>query len=185
MTIQRFMIDIEAMGTEPDSIVLSIGCVAFNLQKIGATACHYTRVNVSSCEAIGLKMYWDTVQWWMDQGQCARNEIADQEGTASIYNALQWLTDFIRSESNGREIRIYAKDPDFDCVILRTAYKNAHIPCPWHYWQTRSVRTTLEDHGYTKKLRAHHHALNDALIQAQAVQECLNPSLFMTETEAA
>jgi hypothetical protein len=181
MSVQRFMVDIETLGTKPNSIILSIGCASFNTNRIGPVAVHYTRVDVPSCEALGLKMDWDTVRWWMEQHEAARREILDTEGTATIYNALQWLGDFIRSESNGREIRVYAKDPDFDCVILRTAYDLAHIPCPWHYWQTRSVRTTLEDYGFSKKLRAQHHALNDALIQVQAVQEAMNPDLFASK----
>ena len=180
MSVQRFMVDIETLGVKPDSILLSIVCASFNTNRIGPTAVHYTRVDVPSCEAIGLKMDWGTVRWWMDQHEAVRREVLDPEGAVSIYNALTWLADFIRGESHGREIRVYAKDPDFDCVILRTAYDLTHIPCPWHYWQTRSVRTTLEDHGYNKKLRAQHHALNDALIQLQAVQEALNPSLFMS-----
>ena len=35
MSIQRFMIDIETLGTKPDSIILSIGCAAFNTNRIG------------------------------------------------------------------------------------------------------------------------------------------------------
>lgn len=181
MTMQRFMVDIEALGTEPDSIILSIGCVAFNLNRIGASSLFYTRVKVESCEAIGLKMYWDTVKWWLDQGDIARREVTCSDGAATIYNALIWLSDFIKSEAGGRDIRIYAKDPDFDCVILREAYKRTHIDLPWLYTQTRSVRTTLEDAGMQTKLRVQHHALNDAVVQAQAVQKALNPDLFIKE----
>jgi len=178
MSLQRFMVDIETLSQDTDAVISTIGCVAFSTNKIGSTAMFYTRVSIESCHAIGLRMDPATVLWWMDQPDAARREITSREGLASIYTALQGLADFIQSEARGREIRVYAKDPDFDCVILRTAYKRTHMPCPWDYWQTRSVRTTLEDAGYNKKLKAQHHALNDALIQVQAVQEALNPDLF-------
>lgn len=181
MSIQRFMVDIETLGTSTDAMISTIGCATFSLNSIGSKAVFYTRVSFESCASIGLKMDPATVMWWMSQPDEARREITSREGLASIYTALQGLTDFIQSESRGREIRIYAKDPDFDCTILRTAYERAHMPCPWSYWQTRSVRTTLEDHGYTEKLRAQHHALKDAMLQIQAVQKALNPELFVKE----
>lgn len=181
MTIQRFMVDIETLGTSTDSMISTIGCATFGLNSIGSKSVFYTRVSIESCAAIGLKMDPATVLWWLDQPDAARREITSREGLATIYQALQSLTDFIQGEANGREIRVYAKDPDFDCTILRTAYERTHLPCPWSYWQTRSVRTTLEDHGYTQKLHAKHHALNDALLQIQAVQQALNPELFTKE----
>lgn len=185
MSLQRFMVDIETLGRDTDAVISTIGCVAFSLNKIGSTSMFYTRVSIESCHAIGLRMDPGTVLWWMDQPDSARREITSRDGLASIYTALQGLSDFIRTESRGREIRVYAKDPDFDCVILRTAYQRSHMPCPWDYWQTRSVRTTLEDAAYDKKLKAQHHALNDALIQVQAVQEALNPDLFITQEAAS
>ena len=185
MSLQRFMVDIETLSQDTDAVISTIGCVAFSLNRIGSTSMFYTRVSIESCHAIGLRMDPATVLWWMDQPDAARREITSRDGLATIYTALQGLSDFIKSESQGREIRMYAKDPDFDCVILRTAYKRTHIECPWDYWQTRSVRTTLEDNGYTKKLKAKHHALNDALLQVQAVQEALNPDLFITQEAAS
>lgn len=181
MSVQRFMVDIETLGTSTDSVISTIGCATFSLNKIGSKAVFYTRVSIESCVAIGLKMDPATVLWWLDQPDAARREITSREGLASIYTALQSLADFMASESRGREIRVYAKDPDFDCTILRTAYERTHIPCPWSYWQTRSVRTTLEDHGFEEKLRPQHHALNDALLQIQAVQKAMNPELFIKE----
>lgn len=181
MTIQRFMVDIETLATSTDAVISTIGCAAFNLNSIGSKSVFYTRVSLESCMAIGLRMDAATVLWWLDQPDASRREITSREGLASIYTALQGLTDFIQGESRGREIRMYAKDPDFDCTILRTAYDKTHLPCPWSYWQTRSVRTTLEDHNYTEKMRPQHHALNDALIQIQAVQRALNPELFIKE----
>lgn len=181
MSIQRFMVDIETLATSTDAVISTIGCATFDLNAMGSKSVYYTRVSIESCLAIGLRMDAATVMWWMDQPDAARREITSREGLATIYTALQGLSDFVISESRGREIRMYAKDPDFDCTILRTAYERTHLPCPWSYWQTRSVRTTLEDHNYTEKLRAQHHALHDAMLQIQAVQKALNPDLFSKE----
>jgi hypothetical protein len=70
-------------------------------------------------------------------------------------------------------IRVWANGPQFDLVILQSAFDRYGIKRPWVCWQERCVRTALEMAGYEKgsiswiERGPRHRALNDARHEAR------------------
>ena len=78
------MLDIEALGSKPGSVILSIGAVKF----AGGKILHefYRRIDPQSCIDAGLKIDVDTVMWWMKQSKEARDALGT--GTMPLTDAL-------------------------------------------------------------------------------------------------
>lgn len=73
--------------------------------------------------------------------------------------------------------RVWAKDPDFDVVILRNAFAQIGEMFPFKFWETRSVRTITElayPDGDPPPIGVGvaHNAKDDAIRQALMVQHC-------------
>ena len=66
------MIDIETLGTDPGSVILSIGAVEFDL-KTGKTGEEfYQWIDLESSSNKGFSVSAGTIKWWMMQNKKAR-----------------------------------------------------------------------------------------------------------------
>ena len=165
------MVDIETLGTRPGSVILSVGACAFSSEGIGAT--FYRAIDLfDSLVTRGLSIDPQTVAWWRTQPDEARHAAAPIEGTTSLHNALHAFATFV---TDADAPYLWAKGPDFDLVLLAEAYHACGLPVPWSFRHTRDVRTIaalvrdrLPVAANTKK----HHALHDAIHQANVVLAC-------------
>jgi DNA polymerase III epsilon subunit-like protein len=163
------MLDLETLGTKPDSVILSIGAVAFSEESIINE--FYTAINVQSSVEKGLKMYPDTVCWWANQSDAAKNGIF--ESTVTLPAALSDFLLWVRSMEADMldSVRMWGNGEDFDNVILREAYLKVGAPpsrIPWHFRNNMSYRTlkNLLPHIEIERVGEHHNALDDAKSQA-------------------
>jgi exodeoxyribonuclease VIII len=67
------MIDLETLATSPNAAVLTIGAVKFdpfNIETDNPT-CEklYIKVDLDSCDALGLDVSEDTLEWWSQQSK--------------------------------------------------------------------------------------------------------------------
>src|ERR1700722_9599333 len=65
-------VDLETLDTVPGGVILSIGAVMFNVERIIPDSAFYTILSVQSCEAYGLTVNEETVKWWEKQSDEAR-----------------------------------------------------------------------------------------------------------------
>ena len=67
--------------------------------------------------------------------------------------------------------RVWAKGPDFDCVILASLFP----AIKWPFWKHRDVRTVLDVAGIRDRKfeGTAHNALDDAVNQANALREAV------------
>jgi len=166
MTKERCMIDIETLGLEPGSVILSIGAVAFNLDGIHDEL--HISVDRESCERVGMEVDENTVEWWEDQDPQVRDVLT---GGMDLSDALESLSCFY-----GEATEIWAFSPIFDVAHLEDAYNRVGIVEPWDYRETRDCRTLanfpqwpdLEQDGME------HNALHDARYQAECTIKTLN-----------
>lgn len=163
------MIDIETLSTECNAIILTIAGIKFDiyerirkLKNIPVENKFYCRVNIESCEKLGLHKDKKTIDWWEDQSNEAKNEALYNSDRIDIELALGKLSLFLRGCEN-----IWANSPNFDCVILENAYKTCKMCVPWKYWNLRDCRTvykiadvSLKDIGETS-----HNSLEDCYNQ--------------------
>lgn len=161
------MIDIETLGTAPGSIITSIGAVAFDAVSGAFGQTIYIQVDPISCETIGLTPDVSTVLWWMQKSDEARSSAFT--GKTHIIDALVTLSAFHDAVA---PIRVWAHSPSFDIVLLEAAYRKAKLAHPWGHRVSRDTRTLFDVTGITlSSAGIKHHALDDAVSQANAVCE--------------
>ena len=163
------MVDIETLGTEPGSVVVSIGAVQFDDDGLGAE--FYRVVDVLDSLLAGLRVDESTLEWWRKLPAAARGALYAVEARRELGEALEDFGRFIDSSSPA-ESNLWAKGPDFDLVLLQAAYKAAGKRIPWKYRNARDVRTVLgmSRAGLLVNAGVHHHALADARHQAEQVR---------------
>jgi hypothetical protein len=163
--LPRVMIDIETLGTDPGAAIVSIGAVRFDAGTLGETL--FRTVDFVSCEAVGLHIDAETLDWWLHRSDKAQEQLTDG---VTITTALNDLAVFI----DGVE-EVWANSPSFDCAILEAAYEAAEMDVPWDFWQMRDFRTLKNlpvapdiDHDGIE-----HDALDDAKHQAHVAAAAL------------
>jgi len=159
------MIDLETLGTEPGSVILSIGMVTLDADD-GRRQEWSRCIDVTTLLAAGFTVDTETAQWWSRQSEEARAELwRDPRPVEEVMMAAaSWL------ESFGPRVRVWGNAPSFDCRILATAMERCGIDVPWRFWNERCFRTFRAMHpGVVERDGAHHDALADARAQAMFV----------------
>ena len=72
------MLDLETMGNGPDSAIIAIGAVEFDLAEQKTGHGFYVHVDLESAVKAGGVVDASTVLWWMKQGDQARSAFARQ-----------------------------------------------------------------------------------------------------------
>ena len=169
------MLDLETLGTTPDSAILAIGAVIFDPLTKTCGPEFYQVVDITSSSRFG-KMDPETIKWWMAQGREARNVFSDSNAVL-LEEALQLFSWFVAT-NGGHELRVWGNGAGFDNVILTYAYRACGLTPPWNFRFDRDVRTIvelgIEVLGINPKKNqttrgVAHNALDDAKFQARYV----------------
>jgi exodeoxyribonuclease VIII len=167
------MIDLETLATTPDAAVLSIGAVRFdpygNDIKSKRSDPFYCRIDIDSCDRLGLRTDDSTIEWWSRQSKEAQDEAFNPEGRIDIKDAVNDLYQFCWGAK-----RVWSHGAGFDIIILETIFRRLEKTTPWRYYEVRDTRT-LFDLGVAPNRPPilKHHALEDAWNQAVGVQNVL------------
>lgn len=165
--MKDIMIDVETLGTTPNSVILNIAAVCFDRENgvIGShlvLSVHPNQNNRRICKK--------TLRWWFDQPTllrvdafCGRDELRD---------SLAALAAFIDDET------VWSQGIDFDFGILDHAYRQCGMQSPWQYNAKRDTRTVYDVCGFDPKTIErkgdHHDALSDCYHQIKCVVAALN-----------
>ena len=176
------MLDLETMGNGPDAAIVAIGAVAFDIEAATISPWgFYVRIDLESAVKDGGVMDPNTVTWWLQQSQEARDEIASPDiERFEILTALATFRRWMEDEAAGADTRVWGNGASFDNVILRGAYQRARQLQPWHWWNDRCYRTIKGLYGSDikiERLGTHHHAYADAEAQAVHLLRMLNSDL--------
>lgn len=191
------MYDFETFGTDPDSVVISLGGVAFN--RDGVLGKKYWVFDWDNQP--GRTRDHDTEQWWTRQSNEAKQVMfTPAEKKISLETFLddndQWLEGLCfelgesRNPKTGKwkELKPMGNGANFDIVILehiyRTLRENGKHSIPWAFWNVWCFRTfdaltkckelkakNVERKGTNDNKVVKHNALADALWQAECVIE--------------
>jgi exodeoxyribonuclease VIII len=164
------MIDLETLATSPDAAILTIGAVKFDpfgddVNDPKYTK-FYTRVDLDSCDKIGLVTNDDTIAWWANQSKEAQDEAFGETDRVDIVDAMHQLYKFCWGAK-----RVWSHGATFDIVICEHIFRKIGKAIPWSFWEVRDTRT-LFDIGINPNRPPvlKHHALEDAWNQAVGVQ---------------
>lgn len=170
MALTDVMIDLETLATSPDAAILTIGAVKFDPfgddAKDPTCEKFYVRVDLDSCDRIGLVTNDDTIAWWANQSKEAQDEAFNPDGRIDIVDAMNQLYKFCWGAK-----RVWSHGAAFDVVICEHIFGKIQKAVPWKFWEVRCTRT-LFDIGIDPKRPPvlKHHALEDAWNQAVGVQ---------------
>jgi len=168
------MIDLETLNTTPDSTILTIGAVKFDPFgseiKEPKMNSFYVKVDLDSCDRIGLTTNDDTIAWWANQSKEAQEAAFDPEGRIDIVDAFSQLYKFCRGAK-----RVWSNGACFDIIICEHVFRKIGKAIPWSFWEVRDVRTAF-DLGINPQRPpvTAHHALEDAWNQAVGIQNVYN-----------
>jgi exodeoxyribonuclease VIII len=134
----HLMVDIETLGDESNSVIVSIGALEFDINTGQTGRRFYRRIDIDSCLQAGLKVNGGTIRWWMDKSEKARQEIA--KGGDHLSVVLIAFTSFI-AELDPDTLQLWSRGQRFDIGLLEDAYKAGFLPTPWSFRGERDVRT--------------------------------------------
>jgi len=163
--MRHVMIDLETMGTTPNSAIVSIGAVIFD-----------PRFNKVTKETFYKRLAWktqgrylcpDTKKWWSQQSPETKKGL---RGKVQLEDALEALSDFLP-----QDCKVWGNGAGFDIVMLEDAYRECLIDIPWKFWNVldcRTVKAIFESKrgGLNDNFTGvAHNALDDAIHQAKWV----------------
>lgn len=161
------MIDIEGLGTGPDTTILTIAAQSFDPLGHGCYEQHYyCRVDLESQE--GRSIQQDTIDWWAIQPAEARDEAFNEADRIPLAQALDEL-----GKLAWQSKRIWANGPTYDMNILEHAYKSLGKSIPWQFYVVRDARTVYSLWPGLPKPPTSHHALEDCRRQIDLLQDTL------------
>jgi exodeoxyribonuclease VIII len=170
MALTDIMIDLETLATTPDASILTIGAVKFDPfgDELSDPKCvkFYCRVDLDSCDRIGLVTNDDTIAWWAQQSKEAQDEAFDPADRIDIVEAMAQLYKFCWGAK-----RVWSHGSAFDVVMCEHIFRKVGRAIPWSFWEVRDTRTIF-DIGINPNRPPvlKHHALEDAWNQAVGVQ---------------
>jgi len=169
----HIMIDLETLDVRPTASLLTIGAVKFDPygDDIERPDCDkfYVKVDLDSCDRIGLTIDDNTVAWWSQQSAEAQAEAFSEDGRIPIEDAVHQLYKFCWGAKC-----VWSHGAGFDVVILEHIFNRVGRAVPWKFWQVRDTRTMFDlgiDPNRPPILK--HHALEDAWNQAVGVQNVI------------
>lgn len=173
---ERVMVDIETLGIEPGSAILSIGAVEFAPGGLGDE--FYREISLESCQDAGLHIDAGTLEWWLNQDDAVTGILTGGDPLEDVLGSFWcWFPD-------GAEV--WANSPSFDCEMLEAAFDGVGMTEPWEFHDERDVRTlrSLPCAAAVEMDGDEHDALDDARHQARIVSETLGQLMRSSEVAA-
>ena len=109
----HLMLDIETMGNESFSSIVSIGALEFDIETGKTGKEFYVNVDLQSCMDLGLIVNASTIMWWLNQNEQARKDLTDRT-VLPIQKALLEFANFCN-----KDYQIWGNSARFDCGILQ------------------------------------------------------------------
>jgi len=163
-------IDIETLGTSPDTVVLTIGGIKFDpMEDDGLHSQFYYRLNADEQIEMGRTVDEKTLEWWEKQPEEIRKEALETTGRVSTEQSLKALNKWLVGVD-----KIWCQGPVFDIGILQNLYKQIGLHHNWPFYIIRDSRTlfSLMDKDPRKEIDfAAHNALADAIVQSLCIQK--------------
>jgi DNA polymerase III epsilon subunit-like protein len=134
---EHLMLDLETMGHNSNSCIVSIGAVEFNIETGDTGREFYINIDLQSCLDAGLHVTGSTVYWWLQQSNEARCKLLEDPIILAdaLYSFTRWL--------GTNQYYIWGNSARFDCGLLENAYDKLKIPAPWTHNLERDVRTLV------------------------------------------
>jgi exodeoxyribonuclease VIII len=184
----HIMYDLETMSTQTRAVIFEIGMTWFRLDGQGDMITDSFSVRMEEQLENGAHFDPQTLAWWLEQSQGAREAAAHHIKTglpisqvlSAMTNRIELNTDPLKT--NRDLAGVWGNGATFDITILESAYERASRKAPWKYRIVRDTRTinALINDLFGKEVsedlfvKSHmlHSGSADAMAQAKWMQNC-------------
>lgn len=183
-------IDIECASVLPDAAMTQIGvAVMDSAGNIEERLGRNFKIDITDYDEYpdDFSVQIHTMLWWATQDPVARNaafgaynpnKMEDVNvDRQSLYKTMEGFCEHIKSIPG--KVKIWAKPPSFDLIIIQHALKVMGFRCPWHFRDERCLRTLLSQTPKDASIHGmpftgnKHDAYDDAVHQLRQVRACL------------
>lgn len=167
MSERHVMVDIEALGTTDDGLIVSVGAVKFDWKSLKIVETKMWHLDLD--DQPGRVLNANTLKWWLSQPEEVQKQLTHPERSKS-QEFIEEFDTFCNNTSKFWAMGVY-----FDFFHLENFYKTNNAK--WGYSRTRyldakPIRFLLKKAGITvERQGAHHNALDDAVYQTQIIIE--------------
>ena len=164
----HIMIDIEALGTQRDCVIVSVGATRFNLSTGKIESKKYWELSMREQQQKGRTISADTVQWWSYQSTSTIMALQSNE-RKPILDFIKEFDQFIEGKCF-----FWAKGTNYDLEIISDLYRLYEQKPPFRYskWVDARVYYFIGKYfGILPQLenQSAHNALEDATFQTKVV----------------
>lgn len=135
---KHIMVDIETMGNKSFSAINSIAAIKFDIETGLLGEMFNMNVKLKSSLDAGLIVNPDTIMWWLQQNQKARETLV--YGDALGYSLDCVLYEFTKF-CDPYNYYMWGNSASFDLGILENAYDKCSKERPWEFRNERCLRT--------------------------------------------
>lgn len=171
------MIDTETLGTGPNSVVLEIAAVQFDLS--GRTGERWSkRINVQHSQDLGMEIEIDTVAWWINNHHEVFLDLVNNCGHLDPKWVMNDLRQFINSIRPEGKFFVWSYYPAFDMCKLNNYFKKTNTIKPWAHNEEFDFATVVMGPLGPEEIpwpsEAKHTAEADCNLQIQVLCEVLS-----------
>ena len=165
------MVDLETLGTGSNSVVVSVGLVAFNISTGEILAELDIGLNLNQQIKTGGVIDGDTLEFHFAQAPDSIQKMA-QRKVLDVKEGLELISNFIKANSI---TTLWGNGATFDNVILRNLYARHLKVFPLGFWTDRDLRTAVDiyniDVGAVPFVGIRHYCLDDARHQVKLLTD--------------
>ncbi len=141
INMNHIMIDLETMGTGSNAVVVSISAVIFDMATGEIGESFEAGLEITNQKDMGGEIDADTVNWWNNQDQDARDEL-ERLRKIPVDDALALLNDWVKQNFKApSRIKLWGNGATFDNVIIRNLFKRYDTEFAIPYYCDKDVRT--------------------------------------------
>ena len=161
------MIDLETLGTGSNSVVVSVGLVAFNISTGEILADIDIGLNLNQQIKTGGVIDGDTLEFHFAQAPDSIQKMA-QRKVLDVKEGLELISNFIKANNI---TTLWGNGATFDNVILRNLYARHLKVFPLGFWTDRDLRTAVDIYNIDTRTvpfeGIKHYCLDDARHQVK------------------
>ena len=165
------MVDLETLGTGSNSVVVSVGLVAFNISTGEILAELDIGLNLNQQIKTGGVIDGDTLEFHFAQAPDSIQKMA-QRKVLDVKDGLDLISNFIKANNL---TTLWGNGATFDNVILRNLYARHLKVFPLGFWTDRDLRTAVDiyniDVGAVPFVGIRHYCLDDARHQVKLLTD--------------
>ena len=149
----HLIIDMETLGTKPNSVVLSMACVPFNFnsnvdfESLVKSSFYVKFDTIEQIQHHKRKVDENTVNWWKkQQSEEAKSVIRPSKNDVSLETGLRAFSKFVGSTGyDFKNSFVWSRGIAFDGPLLESIYDNVDtINIPVNTWLYRDIRTYVD-----------------------------------------